>query len=45
VIVAGGDGGWVSGVLLPLPAISAAGVVGKSRLVTVTSILQLDRRA
>jgi hypothetical protein len=41
VIVAGGDGGWVSGVPLPLPDISAAGVVGKSRLVTVTLISQL----
>ena len=41
VIVAGGDGGWVSGVPLPLPVISAAGVVGKSRPVTVTSVSQL----
>ena len=41
VIVAGGDGGWVSGVPLPLPDISAAVVVGKSRLVAVASISQL----
>lgn len=41
VIVAGGDGDWVSCVPLPLPAISAAGVVGKSRPMTVTSISQL----
>ena len=41
VIVAGGDGGWVSGVPLPLPAILAAGMVGKSRPVTVTLIPQL----
>ena len=41
VIVAGGDGGRVSGVPLLLPAISAAGVVEKSRPVTVTSVLQL----
>jgi len=41
VIIAGGDGGWVTGVPLLLPAISAAGVVGKSRPVTVTSISQL----
>ena len=41
VIVAGGDGGWVSGVPLVVPAISAAGVVEKSRPVTITSVLQL----
>jgi len=40
VIVAGGDGGWVSGVPSPLPAISAVGVVGKSRLVVVAPISQ-----
>ena len=40
-VIVAGDGSWVGGVPLPLLVISAAGVVGKSRPVAVTSISQL----